>query len=96
MLSILLVPLFSSTFLYRRGGWTSFSHPKDSGVFLMTRLCSTIAWNGLIFHEWDGVSQSWRSQKIPFPFLESIVPLLAVKRSDEMGGRGIIEELPNT
>lgn len=36
-----------------------FLHPKDTGVLLLTRLCSMIAWNGFGIPCWGGFSQGW-------------------------------------
>ncbi len=55
----------------RMGGWTSFFYTSQIQAYLhlMTRLCSMIAWNGLIFR--DGVAIAWAGtvKKIPFHLL---------------------------
>jgi hypothetical protein len=68
--SILLVAL-PAPFRQQADGRLDFLslHPKDSGVLLhlMTRLCSMIAWNGLI-PRWGGYRLGRHGQKIYFPF----------------------------
>jgi hypothetical protein len=64
------------------GGWTSFfstSQRFRRTLHLMARLCSMIAWNGLIFHDGVAIALGWHGQKIIF-LSWSNVPLVAIKR----------------